>query len=358
MWRSIASALCGVLFLTIAFAPVASAQPTETLETLSTTLPWTAAGLAAVWTGFEVYLIGGLRDGIRSDAITRFNPATGAFVDESVRLPGIRYSASALWTGTEILVFGGATGTGDWNDTVRFNPSTKVLRYGMNMTSSRSHAPSVWTGQYVYILGGTWGADGVRRDILRYDPVADRMTVVPSVLVPGFPRLASGTWDGTRAVVFGTADAPTFTFDPATETVANVSVSGPMPRVVSGSAVQMGPYAYAFGGWDPSGGRYTSGVLRFRTGSAEWGLAPANLSRPQGLTAAVVAGDRAYIFGGWNGVSDANTIQVFRSTEGPSLLVWIGLAATLIAIVAIVLVVWSRRRKKAGKTAETPPEDR
>ncbi|TLZ72168.1 MAG: hypothetical protein E6K10_02965 [Methanobacteriota archaeon] len=358
MLRSRALLVIACFISMILVTPVASAAPTESLDAFPTRLPWTLAGAAAVSTGSTIYLIGGIRNGELSTAITRFDPATGALVDETVQLPGARYGASALWTGTEILIFGGATWTGDWNDTLHFNPVTKVLRYGTNMTSTRSFAPTVWTGHYAYLFGGAWGLDQIRYDALRYDPQTEAMVVVPNSRLPGFPRQITATWDGTRAIIFGGGDAAfsVMTFDPATETYSYLNATA-FSRVVTGSSVQIGTYSYVFSGWQVGPG-YVNRIQRLRVEPADSGTSTAVFAPPRGLTAAAAIGDRAYVFGGWNGTAYSNAIEVFHSAEGPNLLLWIGVAGLVAAVAIVGVAVWARRRRRAGKSKseEKPPE--
>ena len=349
-----------ICLLSIVVAPATvSAQPTETIETLSTRLPWTLEAGTAVSTGSAIYLLGGFRGGSYSDRITRFDPTNRTFTDETARLRLPLVGVAGVWTGTEILMFGGQTeSVNDVNFTVRFNPATGAIRNSTDLTSSRAFSPTVWTGRYAYIFGGTVGAGNARYDVLRYDPQSERVDVVPTASIPIYTKDATATWDGTRATLFGGGFiAPgggfsVMTFDPATERLSYVNGTG-FKGVEMGSSAQIGRYAYIFGGNQANVGIVNT-VQRFRTGSTEAGQVPGNLSGRLALTTSAVVGDRAYLFGGWGGgFSDTNQIQVLRSTESSSPLVWIGVFGVVVAVVVIAAAVLVLRRRKA-RQAQPP----
>src|SRR2546427_1055069 len=85
----------------------ASAQPTESVETLSTKLPWTLEAGTAVSIGTAIYLIGGFRGGDYLDRVTRFDPANLTFTNETAPLPPPLLGVARGWAGTQILLFGG-----------------------------------------------------------------------------------------------------------------------------------------------------------------------------------------------------------------------------------------------------------
>ena len=336
-----------------------SAQPAETIETLSTRLPWTLEAGTAVSTGTAIYLLGGFRNGSYSDRITRFDPTNGTFTDETARLPLPLIGVAGVWTGTEILMFGGQresfSGVNMVNFTVRFNPATGVVRNGTDLTSSRAFSPTVWTGRYAYIFGGTVGFGNARYDVLRYDPQSERVDVVTTASIPIYSRDATATWDGTRATLFGPGfnepDGGGFavmTFDPATERLSYVNGTG-FKGIEMGSSAQIGRYAYVFGGNEVNVGIVNT-VQRLRTGSTEAGQISANLSGRLALTTSAVVGDRAYIFGGWNGgFADTNLIQVLTSTESSSSILWIGIIGAIATAIAVAVAVSLLRRRRARR---------
>jgi len=341
-------------------SPSALAQPTESIETLTTKLPWTLEAGTAVSTGTSIYLLGGFRGGSYSDRITRFNPANATFSDETARLPFPLVGVSAVWTGTEILAFGGQTeSVNNAIATVRFDPSTGTIRNGTDMPTSRAYSPVVWTGRYAYIFGGSVGVSNIRYDVLRYDPQGESMDVVTTARMPLYTRDATATWDGARATLFGGGFvAPgggftVMTFDPSTETLSYVNGTG-FHGQASATSTQVGSYAYVFGGLEPNVG-IVSRIQRFRTGSSEQvAQLPLNLTRPLALTTSAAIGDKVYIFGGWpGGFSDTDQIQVLRSVDTASPLLWVGVAGLVLAAVATAGVAMILRRRKRRMA---PPE--
>jgi len=361
VWRAYAIFVSMGMLSIVLVAPTASAQPTESIETLSTRLPWTLEAGTAVSTGTYIYLLGGFRSGSYSDRITRFDPTNGTFTDEMARLPFPLVGVAAIWTGTEILAFGGQTeSVNNAIATVRFNPHTGTIRNGTDMPTSRAYSPLVWTGRYAYIFGGTVGAGNARYDVLRYDPEAERMDIITTARMPVYTKDATATWDGKRATLFGGGFIPPdggfsmMTFDPSTERLSYVNGTG-FHAVTSATSAQVGSYAYVFGGIETNVG-IVSRIQRFHTGSSEMvAQVPLNLSRPLALTTSAAIGDRVYIFGGWPGTfTDTDQIHVLRSVDSVSPLVWVGLAVVIVAAVAAAAVVLVRRRKRNRRMPQEP----
>ncbi|MBI4393968.1 MAG: protein kinase [Euryarchaeota archaeon] len=231
-------------------------SPTEAVRKSTSVLPARIAGAAAVWTGTEAILFGGLSEPFR-DRIVRYMPEYGASVgDDLDDYPGVAYQ-SAVWDAlserayvfggrnvsgaTDVVLtyeassrgltlpynagdetyyqvaslpsgryamaaafddlrrdaylFGGTDGVTATDEVLRFDAATdEVEKMSARLPHPLYNATAIWDGRHVYIFGGTDGATGAARtDILRYDPVSDEIEVVDAVIPSGELRSGAAT---------------------------------------------------------------------------------------------------------------------------------------------------------------------
>ena len=136
---------------------------------------------------------------------------------------------------------------------------------------------------------------------------------------------------------------------------ARPSVSG-FGGATMATAARTGRYAYVFGGLRSNG--VSAEITRLRTDSTIAETSAVSLSSHFALTTSAVVGNAAYIFEGWTGYSDQNRIEVFRSVDNPSPILWIGIASVLVAAVAIgglAVFLRGRKRRSAPLGGLTPP---
>jgi N-acetylneuraminic acid mutarotase len=210
---------------------------------------------AAVWTGNEMLVWGGLE----SNVGWRYNLALDHWAPmSSVGAPSARVGHSADWTGQSMVILGGNTGsviTGGRYDPISdtWQPTTSVAapvqRYG---------AAHAWTGSVVVIWSGrTLGPGGQEYSAsgARYDPAGDTWLTMSGTGVPGPRSNARAVWTGDRFVVWGglyfSGDLNTGgRYDPVHDTWESTSLVGAPSGRQGHTIVWTGSRAIVWGGRD------------------------------------------------------------------------------------------------------------
>lgn len=237
--------------------------------------PLTRADGAAVWTGSEMVVWGGIH---RNAAIlasgAKYVPATDTWSPTSaLGAPAKRYHHSAVWTGTEMIVWGGlnsvftAAQTGGCYDPAL--DSWRATAINPPTPSARFRHTAVWTGSEMIVWGGqvpsTFSATNTGG---RYDPGTDTWRIMDSGPAAPAPRVAhSAHWTGKEMFVWGGQGVPGYVsmntggrYDPTTDGWTPIDASGaPDPRAYHAS-VWTGSSMLVWGGVDTAelgdGGRY------------------------------------------------------------------------------------------------------
>jgi hypothetical protein len=163
-------------------------------------------GTAAVWTGKELIVWGGL-GGVPLATGARYDPAADRWtVMATLKSPTARFDHSAVWTGQELIVWGGNDGTNQGLDTgARYNPATDTWT-AMARPSSvlpRARHQAVWSGSQMVVWGGTAHGWLPASGGGRYDPATDSWQ---SVATEGASTPTEGTppiWTGSELLLFG-----------------------------------------------------------------------------------------------------------------------------------------------------------
>lgn len=225
---------------------------------------------SAVWTGSHIYIFGGYNAGVEYNTIFRYDPATDTIATMSATIPVGSDRSTAVWDGTNAYIFGGYTGTAFMDSIVRYNPATNVVTtMATRLPTARDRLAGFWDGTNIYLAGGG-SAAGELSQILRYNPATDTLTTLPTTL----PVAREGhmlAWDGsTHAYIFGGRSAgiartSIVRFTPATGAIATM---GPTTDRTFASAVWTGSSAYVFGGGVSSGGvnGFLNDILRYDLG--------------------------------------------------------------------------------------------
>ena len=174
-------------------------------------LPTPASDVAVTEMGGTAYIVGGFDGSNWLDTILAWRPGTSARV--LARLPvALRYAAVAAVNGV-ILIIGGTTPTGTSDAIYRFDPATGVVRELGRLPQPITHAGAAPLGSSVYLIGGRGGnLDGQSNRVWAIDPsngavhVAGRLPRALSdltVLPLGNAILLAGgrTSEGTQAAV-------------------------------------------------------------------------------------------------------------------------------------------------------------
>jgi hypothetical protein len=207
----------------------------------------------AVWTGTEMIVWGGYSANgapIFFNDGGRYNPALNSWSPVSLSgAPVARGWHAAVWTGKEMIVWGGMNDLNSIshrNDGGRYNPVanswTAVTTNGA--PSARQEHRAVWTGSQMIVAGGA-------SDSGRYDPAADRWFPVSTA---GAPVIGSGhtaTWTGTEMIVWGGDSGNGGRYNPALDFWAPITAAGAPPMRRQHTAVWTGNDMLIWGGlWD------------------------------------------------------------------------------------------------------------
>lgn len=197
-------------------------------------------GAATVWTGSEVLMWGGRtglsssRAGLQDDGAA-YDPATRQWRMLAPAPIGPRSGHAAVWTGREMLVWGGVRPEGEelagYADGALYDPVADTWRTIREAPiGGRVGAGVAWTGVELIVVGGTptsgpWSHSPVPRPRpalgAAFDPVRNEWRVLPDL---GFESTADGwaTWTGEevlywRPMVTG-VDPAVFAYDPRSNT--------------------------------------------------------------------------------------------------------------------------------------------
>jgi N-acetylneuraminic acid mutarotase len=166
---------------------------------------------AAVWTGRELIVWGGVADGYTPLADgARYNPETDTWKALPPCALEPRWEMSAVWTGTEMIVWGGVVQSAGklrvFGDGARYNPDsdTWTALPSAGTFRARSAHTAVWTGTEMIIWGGVDSATTTYFNSgARYDPRLNRWTILPLFNAPEPRAYHVGVWTGAEMVVWG-----------------------------------------------------------------------------------------------------------------------------------------------------------
>lgn len=167
---------------------------------------------AAVWTGTEMIVWGGIQNATYLNSGGRYNPSANSWSTTSTgaNVPSPR-QAQAVWvpSASAMVVWGGYDLT--YLDTGgRYYPATNTwasTSTGANVPVARSSQSMVWdaTNSRVIIWGGYTGVfpDYYTNTGAKYDPVGDAWTAISTTSAPSARTAHSTIWTGTEMIVWG-----------------------------------------------------------------------------------------------------------------------------------------------------------
>jgi N-acetylneuraminic acid mutarotase len=179
----------------------------------TTNQPTSGAFAAAVWTGHEMVVWGGVRPFITTTYLGgggRYNPATDSWIQMSTNNePSARSGHTAVWTGTDYIMFGGTNGVTNLNTGARYTVATDTwtpLSLSKAPTPRSLHT-AVWTGDQMIIFGGVSpnGSYTYANSGGRYDPETDTWTSMPYLSLLNVPPTANhcALWTGQAMLIWG-----------------------------------------------------------------------------------------------------------------------------------------------------------
>ena len=292
----------------------------------------------AVWTGEEMIVWGGRPDffsyGHRVDG-GRYNPRNGHWRPMSTaNAPTPRSQMAAVWTGREMIVWGGMTDDAtELADGGRYDPRTDTWRpLGPSPLAPRFDISAVWTGTEMIVWGGLkvdnylyrggpeiWTSFG---DGARYNPQTDTWRLINATGGPGSRTAHTTVWTGTEVLVWGGRYLPDYTFlrtgaayNPETDSWTSFETLGAPQARAGHAAVWSGDEMIVFGGWIDHAGRSVNTGGRYNPVSRTW-AATTLLNAPHHRfwgtpESALWTGDAMFIYAGWDYPTELNTAHLY-----------------------------------------------
>jgi hypothetical protein len=222
---------------------------------------------ATTWTGSEMIVWGGTRDGFDELADGgAYNPERDSWTRLAASPLAPRLEPTAVWTGEEMIVFGGLRIEAIWDsfgDGARYNPRTGRWRLLNSEGAPRSRTvhTAVWTGSEMLIWGGRYLPDYTFLNTgASYDAANDSWTTIPTSGAPA-PRAGHcAVWSGSEMIVWGGWADPSplelnsgGRYDPVSKRWSPTTlVNAPHARFFNApqSAVWTGEGMFVYGGYD------------------------------------------------------------------------------------------------------------
>jgi N-acetylneuraminic acid mutarotase len=268
----------------------------------------------AVWTGTEMIVWGGTRDGlVNLNTGGRYNPVTDTWIDTSTNgAPFARSGHTAVWTGTEMIVWGGnAANTGG-----RYNPVTNswTATSTTNAPTGRNNHTAVWTGSQMIVWGGvnfiglTFNTGG------KYNPSTNTWTPTTTANAPTTRTGHTAVWTGSEMIIWGGWNGLSSPFslfnsggkyNPVTNSWTDTStINSPSGRY-GHTAVWTGSQMIVWGGG--YSGYFNTGA-QYNPGADTW-MATSTTNAPSARTdhAAVWSGSNMFVWGGFGASGVTNT---------------------------------------------------
>jgi uncharacterized protein (TIGR03437 family) len=260
-------------------------------------------GHAAVWTGNEMIVWGGLDGPNFFNTGRRYNPATDAWTATSTTgAPSARSVPTAVWTGAEMIVWGGSAGN-PVGGGGRYNPVTDNWQAVAEVAAppARLAHTAIWTGTEMIVWGGVGGPPTVIYiSGGRYTPASDSWQPTTLLTAPGPRIFHTAVWTGTDMIIWGglhNGDTGTGSrYNAAANTWAATNLSNAPRTRFNHSAVWTGAEMIVWGGVGnanlSTGGRYS-----FATN--QWQLtSDTNAPSPRDTHTAVWTGTEMIVWGG------------------------------------------------------------
>ena len=290
---------------------------------------------AAVWTGTEMLVWGGRSNFAAQDHKNDgalYNPTTNTWRAISTQgAPTPRSQMAAVWTGTEFMVWGGVGDGGECPASGgSYNPQTDSwTSLAMDgAPEGRAEPACVWTGSEFIVWGGllqggtrSAGTGGI------YNPDAKKWRPLPMDGAPKSARGVQSVWTGSEMLVWGGAHLegePLVNvglntgalYNPRTNSWKPTSVTGaPDGRMYYGAS-WTGDELIVWGGGSHlianmnTGGRYNPATEKWTSTAIDG--APAG----RGILTSVWTGEGILIYGGSTGGTAAFNETYFYSPTG------------------------------------------
>ena len=238
-------------------------------------------GHAAVWTGSEMIVWGGLDPTSYLNTGGRYNPSTDSWTATSAaNAPTVRAAPTGVWTGSEMIVWGGYDGNAWLNTGGRYNPGTDswTATGTTNAPTGRTVHTAVWTGNEMIVWGGSPDGTNVLNTGGRYNPGTNSWAATSTANAPAPRAYHTAVWTGSEMIVWGGLATPSTylnsgrRYNPSTNSwTTTTTTNAPQGRDLH-TAVWTGSEMIVWGGFNGTndvntGGRYNPGTDSWTTTS-------------------------------------------------------------------------------------------
>jgi subtilisin-like proprotein convertase family protein/N-acetylneuraminic acid mutarotase len=295
-------------------------------------------GHTAVWTGEEMIIWGGDRDGEYLGDGARYDPLTNSWSELSgFQAPSRRYFHSAVWTGEEMVIFGGwgctnsptCSTNGYLGDGASWNSSrgrwTALPSSGA--PSARYYASMIWTGSRLIVWGGQ-GAIGFLATGASWTPNQTSWQSLPTTGAPSPRRLHATVWTGQEMVVwggYGCTNPPLCSTNGYLADGARLSADGSSWKALAAAplsgrhqtaATWTGERMFVWGGNATTTPNYKSDGASWDPVTNGWTALGAAGSPPTGRSRASATwnGEEVVVWGGYSGSALGNGARYSPST--------------------------------------------
>ena len=294
------------------------------LHTLNTKTPKVVYGAAAATIGTDVYLFGGMyvdNSSARYDKkIYKFDTKTESIKTLTATLPTNLYDTSANSVGTKIYLFGGRSSSSSIRGVVdMFDTETEMLSTGIStLPEGLGSTSSAVVGEKIYLFGGST-ASGYTKYIRSFDTKTGVISTMGETLPTAMCAMGISVV-GTKIYLFGGRSSSDkydtiLEFDTETEKLYTLSrkLAEQLNSII---ALAYGKKIYLFGG-QGNDNALRNTIYKFDTETESRKRLGFLLPRTDYDVASTIVGAKMYLFGGKiSGYSDvySDTITSFNES--------------------------------------------
>jgi N-acetylneuraminic acid mutarotase len=277
-------------------------------DTSTAGAPFARSGHTAVWTGTEMIVWGGNADNTGG----RYNPVTDSWTATSTaNVPTGRNGHTAVWTGNQMIVWGGVNFIGfTFNTGGKYNPSTNTWTSTTtaNAPATRTGHTAVWTGSEMIVWGGWNGLSGLFNSGGKYNPVTNSWTDTSISNSPSGRYGHTAVWTGSEMIIWGGGSNDYFDtgaqYNPRADTWMATNTSNAPSGRTDHTAVWTGSEMIVWGGFGASGVTKTGG--KYNPDTNNWtGTSRTHAPSARFGHTAVWIGSEMIVWGGVNSAGNA-----------------------------------------------------
>ena len=278
-------------------------------EELQAVLPTPLTSFTTAQVGSNVYLFGGIYEGNFSDTIYKFNTHTETITTLSVTLPQVNSIMSVASIGSNVYLFGHDTSSENYSIAVhKFNIETETITK-LTSLPQISYNYLAQLGSNVYLFGYDISGESYSPAVHKFNIETETITKLTTTL-PDLPSGMCVAQVGSKVYLFGGYNDSSvlntiYKFNAESETISALSVT--LPRALKNmSAATVGSNVYLFGGFTDNinytDHRNTSDTIyKFNTDTETITTLTTKLPQRMAGVGAEQLGRYVYLFDGWAG---------------------------------------------------------